>query len=251
METSAERRHRRLLWLIEQEGGLDPMAGRRGGHYVIAERVCIFEQSDKEPSEVGQYLRQIAKAQGSKNLTDKMARRIEAAYESENRLGVRKGWFDSPSTDEIATAIAGSPMFVGTSTNDGLLTNIRFAPQDRQPGLVYSWDEVVRMFRAGVEEHLPDVFSVELMDDALPGRARKGDIVTLSRKKVGTVEAGDGIMVKTANDSYMLRVYRPKGDGTWLAEATNPNFMSLHNVEDGLTILAVVVGVPSCRWSSL
>jgi len=151
----------------------------------------------------------------------------------------------------VSHTLDGLPISMGGTNDDKSLTNVRFAPQDRQPGLVYSWDEVIRMFRAGVEEHLPDVFSIELMDDALPGLARKGDIVTLNRRKVGTVEAGDGIMVKTANDSYMLRVYRPKGDGTWLAEATNSNFQSLHNIEDGLTILAVVVGVPSCRWSSL
>ena len=107
------------------------------------------------------------------------------------------------------------------------------------------------MFRAGIEEGLPDVFSVELTDDALIGRARKGDIVTLSRSQISNISAGDGVLVRTANDAYMLRIYRPKGDGTFIAEATNHNFLPLHSVTDGLVPLAVVVGVPTCRWSSM
>ena len=253
METAADRRRRRLLWLIDQEGGLDPSDRKATpGHYVIAAHVFAFEESEKDSSELGQYLRQIVKGQSSKNMSDKLARRIEAAYERISRFGIRRGWFDAPSAEEITSALGGTtPTNEGVNPPSGALTNVRFAPQDKQPGLVYSWDEVVRMFRAGVEEHLPDVFSVELMDDALAGRARKGDVVTLSRAKVGSVEAGDGVLLRTANDSYLLRIYRPKGDGTWVAEATNANFKPLHNVDDGLTILAVVVGVPSCRWSAL
>jgi SOS-response transcriptional repressor LexA len=130
-------------------------------------------------------------------------------------------------------------------------TNVNFPDTNYQPGLVYGWEEVIKMFRAGMEDMLPAVFSVELTDDALQGRARKGDVITLSKKGVETVEAGDGVLVKTANDHFMLRIYRPKGDGTFLAEATNPNFLPLHSEDDGLTILAVVVGVPACRWSAL
>jgi hypothetical protein len=256
METVEDRRLRRLLWLIEQEGGLDPADRRPGGHYVIANYVSVFEETDTDPTELAQYLRQIInfkdKPTGRKNVTPKMVKRIEDAYEANGqRHGVRKGWFDALTADEIATAIGHAPINMGEQPHVSSLTNIRFAPQDRQPGLVYSWDEVVRMFRAGVEEHLPDVFSVELTDDALPGRARKGDIVTLSRSKASTVEAGDGVLVRTSNDHYALRIYRPKGDGTWHAEATNQNFKPLHNIEDGLTILAVVIGTPACRWSSL
>lgn len=128
-------------------------------------------------------------------------------------------------------------------------TNVRLSSTNTQPGMVYSWDEVIKMFRDGIEDSLPNVFSVEVTDDALVGRARRGDVVTLNKLKRDTVEAGDGILVKTGNDSYMLRIYRPKGDGTYLAEATNPNYLPLHSVDDGLVILAKVVGVPSCEWS--
>lgn len=120
-----------------------------------------------------------------------------------------------------------------------------------QAGVIYSWDEVLRMYKSGLEGSLPDVFSVEMADDSLAGRARRGDVITLCRSRVETVEAGDGIMVKTAKGSYMIRIYKPKGDDSFLAVPMNPNYLPLHSDRDGLTILAVVVGVPQCRWSAL
>lgn len=129
-------------------------------------------------------------------------------------------------------------------------TNVRLASKTTTPGLVYGWNEVIKMFRDGIEGALPDVFSVEVGDDSLSGRARRGDVVTLCRSKSDTVEGGDGVLVRTANGAYMLRIYKPKGDGTFIAEATNPAFLPLHSVQDGLTVLAVVTGVPYCRWSS-
>jgi transcriptional regulator with XRE-family HTH domain len=132
-----------------------------------------------------------------------------------------------------------------------IFTNFSLSDTNHQPGLVFAWDEVIRMFKTGIESALPDVFSVELTDDSLAGRARRGDVITLCRSKIETVEAGDGVLVKTSTEHYMLRIYKPKGDGTFIAEAMSPNYLPLHSDEDGLTLLAVVVGVPSCRWSAL
>lgn len=129
-------------------------------------------------------------------------------------------------------------------------TNVRLASKTTTPGLVYGWNEVIKMFRDGIEGALPDVFSVEVGDDSLSGRARRGDVVTLCRSKAETVEGGDGVLVRTSNGAYMLRIYKPKGDGTFMAEATNPAFLPLHSEQDGLTVLAVVTGVPFCRWSA-
>lgn len=130
-------------------------------------------------------------------------------------------------------------------------TNFKPLPITQQPGVVYAWDEVIRMYKSGLEGSLPDVFSVEMADDSLAGRARRGDVITLCRSKVETVEAGDGIMVKTAKGNYMIRIYKPNGDDSFLAVPLNPNYLPLNSAEDGLTILAVVVGVPACRWSAL
>lgn len=181
----------------------------------------------------------------------------EAMGESRQTIGNWKARGVSKAGAIKAEHIFGCPatfILNGEKTTDKLspgFTNVTFPDKNHQPGLVFAWDEVIRMFRAGIEAALPDVFSVELTDDALPGRARKGDIVTLCRSKVATIEAGDGVLVRTASDHYMLRIYRPKGDGTFLAEATSAHYQPLHSEDDGLSIIAVVVGVPSCRWASL
>lgn len=130
-------------------------------------------------------------------------------------------------------------------------TNFKPLDTTQQPGVVYAWDEVIRMYKSGLEGSLPNVFSVEMADDSLAGRARRGDVITLCRSKVEAVEAGDGVMVRTAKGNYMIRIYRPNGDDSYLAVPLNQNYLPLHSVEDGLTIMAVVVGVPACRWSAL
>jgi len=153
----------------------------------------------------------------------------------------------------LASSIQGAELpLVGL--DEGLFrasTNVKLSGTKTQPGMVFLWDEVIRMFKAGIEDALPEVFSVELTDDSLTGRARRGDVVTLSRRGVDSIQAGDGVLIRTGNDSYMLRIYKPKGDGTWIAEATSPNYLPLHSTDDALVILAVVVGVPSCRWGTM
>jgi len=91
-ETAEERRRRHLNELIEMEGGPKRSVGRPPGHYVIADKVHIYEGSSEDSKQMAQALRQIAV--GKRNMGHATARRIEAAYDGS--LGVGKGWFDQP-----------------------------------------------------------------------------------------------------------------------------------------------------------
>lgn len=120
------------------------------------------------------------------------------------------------------------------------------------PGYVLTWDEVEKMIREDLTHRLPEVFTFEVKDDALVGYARDGDTVTLNRALKDAPRAGDGVLVHSRGPGAQfiaLRIYTPRGDGTWTAKASNPNYEVLHSDNDQLSIIAVVTGVPSCRWS--
>jgi hypothetical protein len=121
------------------------------------------------------------------------------------------------------------------------------------PGVVLSWDEVTRMIRDDLLSRLPEVFSLEIPDEALRGYANQGDVVTLNRGLRDVAKAGDGILVHSKGPGapfIAIRIYKPKGDGSFSAVPGNPNFETLHSVNDQLEIIAVITGVPSCRWSN-
>jgi hypothetical protein len=110
------------------------------------------------------------------------------------------------------------------------------------------------LFQPGAEVVLPPIFEARITDDSLQARAPIGSVVRLSKldgPEIADLSAGDGVLVKTASGQYAVRIYRPQGDGTFLAEATNPSCQPLHSVEDGLSILAVVVGVPYLHWCDI
>lgn len=136
-------------------------------------------------------------------------------------------------------------------TDNSEPANSRFDPENAryQPGLVYAWDEIVRIYQGGAADSIPDVFSVEMHDDSMAGRAGRGDIVTISKADIRPAVAGDGVLLKTSSGAYMLRSYKPKGDGTFRADPFNNDYLPLESDRDGLTVLGVLVGVPSCRWS--
>lgn len=95
METSADRRRRKLNALIEAEGGLKPQRPNQPGHYKIAERVSTHEGKGADHRNMAQTLSQYATGWNGKKVGDLTARRIEAAYEAARLYGIKHGWFDS------------------------------------------------------------------------------------------------------------------------------------------------------------
>lgn len=93
---------------------------------------------------------------------------------------------------------------------------------------------------------LPEVFRVEAPDDAMADRVLKGHLVKFST----AVEprAGDGVLVEDASGAWHFRQYSPGAQGRFAAVAKNSAYQTLDSERDGLTVLAVLVGVPEARW---
>lgn len=95
MPRAEDRRRRRLLELIELEGGLNPPTRQiQAGHYAIAARVYDFEDNDGDFRQMAQSLRQVVR--GKINLGPATVARIEEAYAIDKRHGLYIGWFDEP-----------------------------------------------------------------------------------------------------------------------------------------------------------
>lgn len=93
---------------------------------------------------------------------------------------------------------------------------------------------------------LPDVFRVEVPDDAMADRVLKGHLVKFDRRQ--RPRAGDGVLVADATGAWFFRQFSPGAQGRFSAVAKNPAYQTLDSERDGLTVLAVLVGVPEARW---
>lgn len=93
---------------------------------------------------------------------------------------------------------------------------------------------------------LPDLFVVELQDDSMAPRANKGDAVLFSTSEVP--RAGDGVLVQDRSGQIYFRVYRERRPGLWTAQPLSDAYHPLDSAEDGLVVLAVMLGIPRQRW---
>lgn len=95
-------------------------------------------------------------------------------------------------------------------------------------------------------EALPEVFRVEVPDDAMADRVLKGHLVKFST----TIEprAGDGVLVEDSTGAWFFRLYSPGAQGRFSAVAKNPAYQTLDSERDGLRVLAVLIGIPEARW---
>lgn len=103
---------------------------------------------------------------------------------------------------------------------------------------VVPWDDLMNAT-------LPPRFEIAMPDESMEPRIRPGNLVTFSRDE--KPRAGDGVLVRDAAGSYYVRVYRRRTTAAWEAHAANSAFAPLDSERDGLTVMAVLVGVPA-RW---
>lgn len=94
---------------------------------------------------------------------------------------------------------------------------------------------------------LPVRFELHLVDDSMTPRVRRGDAVLFSTDE--EPRPGDGILVRDRYGSVHFRLFTRGAGSEWSATALNPGYQTLHSDRDGLTILAVLVGIQA-RWST-
>jgi len=151
MPRAEERRRKRLAQLIELEGGLDPDRRQaQPGHYVIAQRVIDFEDSDKDFRQMAQSLRQVV--QGKINLGPKTVKRIEEAYAVDGRHGLRAGWFDDPQDDAstFSDDAADTPSPADAVDTFGRMFQLyQDVPEERRAKLLAQVRKIIDSYRKG------------------------------------------------------------------------------------------------------
>jgi phage repressor protein C with HTH and peptisase S24 domain len=95
-------------------------------------------------------------------------------------------------------------------------------------------------------DKLPEVFQVAVPDDSMAPRVRAGETVEFSTTEKPL--PGDGVLVRDQAGGVYFRRYRQAHAGAWEAYPVNEAYRTLLSDRDGLTLLAVLVGVPKQRW---
>jgi SOS-response transcriptional repressor LexA len=93
---------------------------------------------------------------------------------------------------------------------------------------------------------LPATFAVEIPDDAMAPRVRRGDVVRFTTEL--TPRPGDGVLVRDGAGHWYFRCYSERRPGDWEAVALNGGYQPLDSKTDNLTILAILVGIEQQRW---
>lgn len=154
-----------------------------------------------------------------RTIGDELARHIE------RRLGLNTGWMDTPQLGEQSVA------WVPTSQTLAPL------PTSNSPQI--AWGTVM-------EDSLPDTFSVEVPDDAMAPRVRRGDRVRFQRNL--EPRPGDGVLVQDSRGQWYFRLFRIRRPGEWEAHPINDAYQPLDAERDQLQVLAVLVGIEHQRW---
>lgn len=102
------------------------------------------------------------------------------------------------------------------------------------------------VWESTVADALPDRFLVTAPDESMAPRILAGQTVALDSTL--TPRAGDGVLVADQQGHWYLRLFKQRQPGVWEAHALNDAYQAMTAQQDGLTVLAVVVGVHA-RWT--
>lgn len=149
-----------------------------------------------------------------------LARRFEKAFE------LPEGWMDQQHT------FAGEPRGVYRVAQN-LSDTKREAPEQ------IVWE-------SNLSTPLPASFFVTAPDDSMAPRILAGQTIALDSTLVP--RAGDGVLVSDERNHWYLRLYKQRHAAAWEAHALNDAYQSMDAQRDGLTVLAVIVGVHA-RWT--
>lgn len=184
----------------------------QGGAQAVADKAKVSAE----------YLRQVLRGQPGRNgvprgLGKRVLLKLDSAY---------PGWMDTQHPS-------------GGAGSRGAVAQVLSEP--RQDYAILSWGAIMHT------QPLPARFAVELPDDAMAPRGRKGALAIFDRTL--TPLAGDGVLVRDRTGALFFRSYREKRPGHWTAEPDNAGFHSLDSLADGLEVLGVLDGVLRNRWS--
>lgn len=88
---------------------------------------------------------------------------------------------------------------------------------------------------------LPATFGVLMPDAALEPKIKEGMLLKF-RATSERPKPGSGVLVQDSEGRRYIRRAVELNDGTWAAQARHDAYRSLHSVNDGLTVLAVMTG---------
>lgn len=112
-------------------------------------------------------------------------------------------------------------------------TQVSYAPR-------FTWEQIMQL------PALPPTFRVAAVDDSMAPRVKAGEVVEFA---VGEApRPGDGVLVRDSTGALYFRIYRQRRPGAWEAHPVNDAFQALESERDGLSVVAVLVGVPQQRW---
>jgi transcriptional regulator with XRE-family HTH domain len=162
-------------------------------------------------------------------------------------LGVSALWLEIGSGDDqeelafVQRVDADMPLLSRkTPSSEGVAQLLIQSARQTAPRL--TWEQIQKM------ETLPEEFELELVDDAMAGRAPKGSIITF--KTADAPAAGEAFLVRDRRGEIYFRECRLKPGGGWIAYAYRPAFPTLDSDEDGLQVIAEFIGLRS-SWSKL
>jgi SOS-response transcriptional repressor LexA len=209
MDTVQRIRHTNLLQLITELGSIQALADR----------------IERSPSHVSQMKNNSTHSRTGipRGIGDKMARHIE------EKMGRPRGWMDTQHSDaglELSIGVVAQVLSQGPAEYAVLLT----------------WTALMT-----TTTPLPALFRVAAPDDSMAPRVRAGEIVEFSTTE--TPRPGDGVLVRTAQGGLYFRRYRQAHGDAWEAYPVNEAYRTLASDRDELTLVAVLVGIPSQRWS--
>lgn len=93
-------------------------------------------------------------------------------------------------------------------------------------------------------EHLPAVYTLEVLDDSMAPLLNPGDRAEFDRT-AAISSSRRRVLVRDNAGNHYIREYRERRPGIWQAVALNQAYLPLDSEADGLQVVAVMVGV---KW---
>lgn len=170
----------------------------------------------------GAFIRQMI--DGERPITEKTIDKIES-------LRGFRGWFASES--DIPTTSSGS-------------LDLPLSHHMRETVPTVTWGDLKNM------SAMPETFELQARDGALGVHAPKGTILRLRRWDGGDLPYGEAVLFRDSRGDEGLRICRQRPGGAWVAFAPNRDYADFDSAVDGLSILAVMIGITrETPWSEL